>query len=86
MTAMRHLVIEQPGRLAWRECAGPRLETNVDALVRPLVVGRCDLDVAIVRGVVPILGGSALGHECIAEVIEVRVELVRVRRPWVTDR
>jgi threonine dehydrogenase-like Zn-dependent dehydrogenase len=71
MTTMRHLVIEQPGRLAWRECARPRLRSNVDALVRPLAVGRCDLDVAFVRGVAPIPGGSALGHECIAEVIEV---------------
>ena len=68
---MRQLVIEQPGRLAWQERARPRLQTNVDALVRPLVVGRCDLDVAFVRGVVPIPVGSALGHECIAEVIEV---------------
>jgi alcohol dehydrogenase len=68
---MRHLVIDQPGRLAWRECARPRLQTNVAALVRPLVVGRCDLDVAFVRGIVPLPGGSALGHECIAEVLDV---------------
>jgi alcohol dehydrogenase len=71
MPAIRQLIIEQPGRLAWRECAGPRLETSADALVRPLVVGRCDLDVAFVRGVAPIAIGSALGHECIAEVVEV---------------
>jgi threonine dehydrogenase-like Zn-dependent dehydrogenase len=71
VSTTRQLVIEQPGRLAWRECARPRLQSNVDALVRPLVVGRCDLDVAIVRGVVPISSGSALGHECIAEVVDV---------------
>jgi len=68
---MRQLVIEQPGRLAWRECARPRLQAAGEALVRPLVVGRCDLDVAFVRGVVPVPSGSALGHECIAEVVEV---------------
>lgn len=39
--------------------------------MQPLVVGRCDLDVAFVRGVVPVPGGSALGHECIAEVLDV---------------
>jgi len=69
--SMQQLVIEQPGRLAWRECARPRIQKQAEALVRPLVVGRCDLDVAFVRGVVPIAGGSSLGHECIAEVLEV---------------
>lgn len=69
--SMRQLVIEQPGRLAWRECARPRLQSGLDAVVRPLVVGRCDLDVAFVRGVVPIPKDSALGHECIAEIVEV---------------
>lgn len=71
LPTMRQLVIEQPGRLAWRDCARPRLQKNTDALVQPLVVGRCDLDVAFVRGVAPIPSGSALGHECIAEVVEV---------------
>ena len=69
--SMQHLVIDGPGRLAWREARRPRLQTQFDAIVRPLVVGRCDLDVAFVRGVVPIPGGSVLGHECIAEVVEV---------------
>lgn len=68
---MQHLAIERPGRLTWREAPRPRLQTQLDALVKPIVVGRCDLDVAFVRGVVPIPSGSALGHECIAEVIEV---------------
>jgi threonine dehydrogenase-like Zn-dependent dehydrogenase len=68
---MQHLVIERAGVLSWRECLRPKLESGLDALVRPLVVGRCDLDVAFMRGLVPIPGGSVLGHECIAEVVDI---------------
>jgi threonine dehydrogenase-like Zn-dependent dehydrogenase len=68
---MRHLVIEGPHRLAWRETQRPMLQSGLDVIVRPIVVGRCDLDVGFVRGIVPIPNGEPLGHECIAEVIEV---------------
>jgi threonine dehydrogenase-like Zn-dependent dehydrogenase len=67
---MQHLVIDRPGRLEWRETRRPRVQTSMDAIVRPLVVGRCDLDVAFMQGFAPIPSGSALGHECIAEVVE----------------
>ena len=59
---------------------GAELVIGLDAIVRPLVVGRCDLDVGFVRGIVPMAPGSALGHECIAEVVEVGA-LVRTVRP-----
>lgn len=68
---MRHLVIEAPGRLAWRETQRPQLQSDHDALVRPIVVGRCDLDTAFVQGLAPIASGEPLGHECIAEVVEI---------------
>ena len=38
---------------------------------RPLVVGRCDLDVAYARGLLPMPSGAPIGHEIIGEVIEV---------------
>ncbi|HEY8540584.1 MAG TPA: alcohol dehydrogenase catalytic domain-containing protein [Steroidobacteraceae bacterium] len=68
---MRHLVIETPGRVAWRETRRPTLQSGLDAIVRPIVVGRCDLDVGFVRGLVPIASGEPIGHECIAEVVEI---------------
>jgi alcohol dehydrogenase len=77
---MQHLVIDRPGRLEWRETRRPALRASTDAIVRPLVVGRCDLDVAFVQGVVPIASGSALGHECIAEVVDIG-EQVRTIEP-----
>jgi threonine dehydrogenase-like Zn-dependent dehydrogenase len=68
---MQECVIDRPGVLRWRECPSPQLLTGIDAIVRPLVVGRCDLDVAFVDGLLPIASGSALGHECIAEIVEI---------------
>lgn len=53
---MRELVFEGVSRLAWREAAAPVLHDPSEALVRPLAVARCDLDVAIVRGTAPFRG------------------------------
>jgi alcohol dehydrogenase len=39
--------------------------------VRPLAVARCDLDFVFARGKAPIAGPFALGHECVADVVEV---------------
>lgn len=77
---MRFLAFERPGVLAWREASAPKLSSDLDAIVAPAVVGRCDLDVGFVQGVAPIPAGSALGHECIAKVVEVG-PLVRTVQP-----
>src|SRR5688572_10104904 len=77
---VRYLAFERPGAVAWHEAPAPTLTSGLDAIVSPLVVGRCDLDVAFVRGLAPIAAGSALGHECIAEVVDVG-SLVRTVRP-----
>jgi threonine dehydrogenase-like Zn-dependent dehydrogenase len=76
--SMRHLVIESPGRLAWRETRRPTLQSGLDAIVRPIVVGRCDLDFGFVRGLAPIGSGEPLGHECIAEVVEIGAHVATV--------
>ena len=39
--------------------------------MRPLAVAMCDLDAAFLSGVIPIAEPFALGHECIAEVVEI---------------
>jgi threonine dehydrogenase-like Zn-dependent dehydrogenase len=67
---MRQLTFVTPGRLEWQEHEAPRLQGDEDALVRPLVVARCDLDLYIARGVVPFRGPFAFGHETIAEVVD----------------
>jgi len=67
---MRHAVFVQPGCIEWRETLDPTLQGDGEALVRPTVVGRCDLDVAYVRGALPMPTGAPIGHEIIGEIID----------------
>ena len=71
MSTVRRLEYRGPGRLTWREAPAPELGGCGDAIVRPLAVASCDLDQAIVRGLVPFEPPFVLGHECVAEVIRV---------------
>lgn len=68
---MRSLVCTGPGALEWREPADPVLESDGDALVRPIAVATCDLDAAMIAGETPFPAPMALGHEGVAEVVEV---------------
>jgi alcohol dehydrogenase len=56
--------------LEWREAPAPRLDSDRAAIVRPKAVGTCDLDWLIVNGGSPFAPPFPLGHECVAEVIE----------------
>lgn len=69
---MRQLVYRKPGDIAWEEAAAPRIEGPEQAIVRPLVVALCDLDVVLLRASPPLFRGPfPLGHECVAEVVAV---------------
>ncbi|MGZ5315206.1 MAG: zinc-dependent alcohol dehydrogenase [Solirubrobacterales bacterium] len=68
---MRELDFVEKGRLEWREAGEPSLRGDGEALVRPLAVATCDLDLMIVRGLVPTGDPFPFGHECVAEVTEV---------------
>ncbi len=46
------------------------VEGDGEALVRPVAVATCDLDALIVAGDTPFPAPIALGHECVAEVVE----------------
>ena len=67
---IRELTFVAPGKIEFRERPRPVIDDPRQALVRPIAVARCDLDIAIARGAVPAQGPFGLGHECIAEVIE----------------
>lgn len=67
---MPALYFLSPGHFEWREQAPLRLAADTDAIVRPIAVARCDLDVYIATGVVPFRGPFAFGHEAVAEVID----------------
>lgn len=68
---MRELSFVEKDKLEWREAEKPRLEGDGEALVRPVAVATCDLDLLLVRGIAPAEGPFPFGHECVAEVIEV---------------
>ncbi|HXW59212.1 MAG TPA: alcohol dehydrogenase catalytic domain-containing protein [Solirubrobacteraceae bacterium] len=59
----------------WREVPEPRLESDRAALVRPKVVSTCDLDALIVAGRSPFAPPFTLGHECVAEIVELGDEV-----------
>src|ERR1700741_912668 len=65
---MRQLMFEEPGRYAWRDAPDPTISAPEQALVRPVAVACCDLDVGVAQGVLPMPPGHAVGHEGIAEV------------------
>ena len=71
MTTMRQLTFVKPGEFEWREVAAPRIEGRDQALVRPLAVTRCDLDLYIATGLFPMHGPFAFGHEIAGEVMAV---------------
>lgn len=77
---MRSLTRIEPGRLAWVDVPEPKLQGPREAIVRPIVVTLCDIDRPMVDGRFPIPGAIELGHELVAEVVEVG-EAVRTVRP-----
>jgi threonine dehydrogenase-like Zn-dependent dehydrogenase len=68
---MRQLTFEEAGRYAWQEVPDPDISAPEQALVRPLLVACCDLDVAVAHGRAPLPPGYAVGHEGLAEVVAV---------------
>ena len=68
---MRSLTFVDKGQLEWRDAPDSKLQGDGEALVRPLAVATCDLDLLIVRGMVPFDEPFPVGHECVAEVTEV---------------
>jgi threonine dehydrogenase-like Zn-dependent dehydrogenase len=67
---MRQLRFIEKGKLEWREAADPKLEGDREALVRPVALATCDIDVAFVRGRFP-AESFPFGHECVGEVTDV---------------
>lgn len=76
---MRQLTYEETGRYAWREVPEPAITAPGQALVRPVMVACCDLDVAVCHGRLPLPPGYAVGHEGLAEVVAVGDDVSAVR-------
>lgn len=68
---MMSLTYVGPRQVEWRDVPQPKLRDDRDALVRPVAASSCDLDRRIVAGRSPLIGPFALGHEAVAEVLDV---------------
>ena len=68
---MQQLTYTGPDALEWLEVDEPQLHSDGGALVRPLAVATCDLDALIIAGRSPFQPPFAIGHECVAEVVDV---------------
>ena len=68
---MRRLEFVAPRRLEFREVTEPRIESDDQVIVRPVASTTCDLDRAIIAGVTPFQAPFAIGHECVAEVVDI---------------
>ena len=67
---MQQLTFLSPGKFEWRDVPAPKLATDTDAIVAPVAVARCDLDLYIANGFAPYPGPFAFGHETVARVVE----------------
>jgi threonine dehydrogenase-like Zn-dependent dehydrogenase len=67
---VKQLTFVEAGKLEWREVPEPRLEGDGEAIVRPVAVATCDIDLGLVRGTVAAPREYAFGHEGVAEVVE----------------
>ncbi len=67
---MQQLTYTAPHELQWHDAPEPQMSGDGAALVRPVAVATCDLDALILAGESPFAPPFAVGHECVAEVID----------------
>ncbi len=76
---MQTLFFVSPKILEWRDLPQLTLGSAKAALVRPIAAAPCDLDRAIIDGRAPLPGPFSLGHECVAEIVDVGDAVTRLR-------
>ena len=67
---MRELTYVARQSVEFREAPDPKLRSDKDAIVAPVAATSCDVDSAILAGQGFIDPPFALGHECVARVVE----------------
>jgi threonine dehydrogenase-like Zn-dependent dehydrogenase len=73
---MRQLVYTGPGRLEWLQAPDPELSDAACAIVQPLAVSRCDLDLPMATaGLFP--GPYPVGHEIAGRVVALGADVGR---------
>jgi alcohol dehydrogenase len=72
---MKRLEFIKKNILEWREVAEPKINSQNQALIRPLTVSRCDLDLPVLRGETLFRAPFPIGHEFVGEIIEISEDL-----------
>ncbi|MEP3889453.1 MAG: alcohol dehydrogenase catalytic domain-containing protein [Hellea sp.] len=67
---MKQMIFVKTGSLEWAEVPDAQLQSPDEAIIRPKVMGRCDLDTLYLSGRLPMASGQPIGHELIGEIIE----------------
>lgn len=65
---MRRLVFQKRHQLNWEEAPEPGLSGANQAIVRPLAIARCDLDIPILSGQTLFRPPFPIGHEFVGEI------------------
>ena len=76
---MQRLIFEATATVRWEEVEAPTLPGPDAALVRPVAVATCDLDVAVLGGRYPLPGPYPFGHEGVVEVVDIGDQVTMVR-------
>jgi len=72
---MQRLEFIRKNRLEWRDVPTPMISEVNQAIVRPLAVSRCDLDLPMFRGETLFRPPFPIGHEFIGEILHVSEDL-----------
>jgi threonine dehydrogenase-like Zn-dependent dehydrogenase len=67
------------GRAEWRDAPAAPEPGPAEAIVRPVAVACCDLDVWTVQGQAPLPGPFRVGHEGVADIVGVGEQVRRLR-------
>ncbi|WP_371598317.1 zinc-binding dehydrogenase [Streptomyces sp. NBC_00564] len=67
---MRELTYVAKRTVEWREAPDPKLQSDQEAIVAPVAATSCDVDSMILAGHGFIDPPFALGHECVARIVE----------------
>jgi alcohol dehydrogenase len=77
---MRSLTAAPGARLRWREVSAPAAPGPDGATVHPIAASTCDIDCPLALGATQLMLPLQLGHECVAEVLEVGERVTTVAR------
>ncbi|XDD49011.1 zinc-binding dehydrogenase [Leptospira sp. WS92.C1] len=72
---MKRIVFKKKNVLEWENVAEPTIRGTDQAIVKPIAVSRCDLDIPILQGHTLMRPGFPIGHEFVGEIEETSPEI-----------